>query len=349
MLNDHRIATGHCFCSECDLPFENQKSYTTHRQTETHASEFKCCNCDIFFKDVHALVAHMESRAHRKPLQQKPTESTKKKNTTMGHECNKCQKTFKSTQALEQHSKSLKHKPLSDLSCPMGKSCPQKLTSPSALLHHLENGNCRSGITRDDIYQLVQSYDDDGIIHNRLAQTPSLIPNTPLDNSSLCSDMEMVSLDASSEWSLLTPPLSEGSLGDISEQWSMLESFRGSLEGGVSIDVSSMPTLRCPLCPEKRNRFATSLALQQHMNSPAHSAKIYHCPSNLFSTSSSNTKAIQKTERHFSTLSGLSQHLESGACRGGKKTLIHCIGIIQERLQAFGLGEMRGLLLNAQG
>ncbi|KAF2797085.1 hypothetical protein K505DRAFT_299062 [Melanomma pulvis-pyrius CBS 109.77] len=340
ILNDHHIATGHCFCSECDLHFQFQTTFTLHRENEMHASEFKCCDCNIFFKDVHALTAHMTRRVHRKPKNETSV-------LAMGHVCSKCQRTFKSTESLEQHRQSVKHKPLSALSCPLGKGCRGNFTSPSALLHHLESGNCKSGMDRDKIYRIVQSCDEDGNILSRTALTPSISPIHPANSSSLCSETWMVSSDTQSEWSLLTPSLSEGSVGDSLEQWLMLEGGQTLFEERRSIDASFTPTLQCPICPKKKKRFATMLALQQHMNSPVHSAKIYHCPSNVFFASSSKTGEKKSREKHFSTLSGLSQHLESGACRGGKRAFLHCIDLIQGSLQRLGLGDMGVLSLNS--
>jgi len=47
---------------------------------------------------------------------------------------------------------------------------------------------------------------------------------------------------------------------------------------------------------------------------------MYHCPSNIFPNASSKAQKQSKKEKQFSTLSGLTQHLESGACHGGKRT-----------------------------
>lgn len=56
----------------------------------------------------------------------------------------------------------------------------------------------------------------------------------------------------------------------------------------------------CYLC--QRN-FATSQALNQHINSPAHQQDLYHCP---------NTNRVCNKE--FSTLAALFNHLESESC-----------------------------------
>ena len=42
--------------------------------------------------------------------------------------------------------------------------------------------------------------------------------------------------------------------------------------------------------------------------------------------------------KHFSTVSGLAQHLESGACYGGKKALSRAVECLQEEMMAMGIG-----------
>ncbi|OBS17515.1 hypothetical protein FPOA_12007 [Fusarium poae] len=64
---------------------------------------------------------------------------------------------------------------------------------------------------------------------------------------------------------------------------------------------------RCPLCPRRRTRTFGPGALQQHLSSGFHSKT-------LPTTVGSSTRKPPKT---FSTVSGLAQHVESGACYGG--------------------------------
>lgn len=350
ILEDHHIFTGHCYCSECDLTFESQSALKIHRETEVHASEFKCCNCDLSFKDIHALNAHMARRIHQKPLQQNSSKKAKETTIITAEDkvCNECQRTFASSQSLQQHRESVKHKPLSSLSCPVGKGCRGIYTSPSALLHHLESGNCQSGMNRDEIYRVVQSCDQDHVIHSLPALAPSSPLTFPSYNPTLCSELSMDSLDDQSEWSIVTPTLSQGSVEGSLAQWSLLEGSQISFEGGISVDTTVMAKLQCPLCPKGRKGFVTPQALQQHMDSPVHCAKVYHCPSNIFPIAPSKAEKKGKKEKQFSTLSGLSQHLESGACHGGKRTFFYCIDLIQRRLEQLGFGGMRLLSPGSQ-
>jgi hypothetical protein len=191
---------------------------------------------------------------------------------------------------------------------------------------------------------MVQSCDLDGIIHSQSIVTPSISSTLPVDTPSESSESWAISSDSGSEWSLLTPAPSQGSVEDSLEQWLLLEGSEVLLGGSTSFEAKAAPTLQCPLCPKKRNSFVNAQALQQHMDSPFHSAKVYHCPKKL-SLSSSGKKGEKKEQgKYFSTLAGLSQHLETGACKGGKRAFLQCIDLIQGRLDQLGFRGMRVLL-----
>jgi hypothetical protein len=338
IFEDHAIATGHCFCSDCDVYFSSRQSWEDHRKSAKHASEFKCCDCDISFNDVHALVAHMESRAHRRPLRPKTARQDKKKSLPVSSStnCAKCKRDFQSSQSLQQHLTSLKHKPLSRLDCPVGTNCRGSFPSPSALVHHLESGRCSSGMRREEVHQIVESYDLGIICHSPAASltssTSGLQVYTPVE-----SDSWVLTSDTESEWSLLTPSAC-GSAEDSLEQWSLLGDPESQRRGSLSFGSTTLQTLRCPICPSKRAKFSTLHALQQHMDSPLHSPKVYKCPS------LGSKLDVTRQVKLFSTLGGLCQHLESDSCKGGKRALLHFVAFIQGELEKLGFGKMELLL-----
>lgn len=51
-----------------------------------------------------------------------------------------------------------------------------------------------------------------------------------------------------------------------------------------------------------------------------------------------------RERRKFSTLSGLTQHLESGRCIGGMEIYKKAIGFVEEQLEMLGFGGMKLLL-----
>ena len=106
----------------------------------------------------------------------------------------------------------------------------------------------------------------------------------------------------------------------------------------------SSPALRllCPLCPIGRKPFKSLEALSNHLSSPAHSPKIFHCP--LALTGYEDEGKIPQLMKYFSTLSGLLQHLESGACQGGNVTFRKTVEYIEHNLRRLGLQRLR--LLN---
>ena len=346
IFQDHAIATGHCFCTDCDLDFSSRQSWEDHRKSAKHASEFKCCDCDTSFKDVHALVAHMESRVHRKPL--RPTiDQNKKKNclsASSSTDCAECRRKFSCSQSLQQHHASLKHKPLSRLECPIGTNCRGTFASPSAMLHHLESGTCSSGMHREEVYQIVQSCDLGIIDHLQPASAASTLPGLQAYNKPIGSSVWAALSDTESEWSLLTPSPSCGSAEDSLEQWSLLDSVEPQLESVSALAPTTMQTLRCPICPRKRAGFSTFHCLQQHMDSPVHGPKMYKCPSSLSVKVPGQKGNLTTHARRFSTLGDLCQHLESDSCEGGKRALFRCIAFVQGQLGQLGLGEMQLLL-----
>jgi hypothetical protein len=104
-------------------------------------------------------------------------------------------------------------------------------------------------------------------------------------------------------------------------------------------DIENIPLLRrfvCPLCPPQRGQFGSAKSLEDHLSSPAHAAKIYHCPVALLGDIGKKKVTIKT----FSTLSGLTQHLERDACVGGNTTFRKAIAFVNERFRGLGFRDM---------
>lgn len=95
----------------------------------------------------------------------------------------------------------------------------------------------------------------------------------------------------------------------------------------------------CSLCPTSTKQYKDMGALHDHMRSKAHAAKIYHCPPATIM--GSEHKSTGKKEKAFATLSGLSQHVEAGACDGGKATFNTAMSFVNEKLMNMGLGNLK--------
>jgi hypothetical protein len=300
------------------------------------ATQFRCCDCERDFKDEGALAQHLRySKVH------KPKKEKKKEAGSHQTKCEKCKKTFKNSGALRQHLQSVRHNPLSNIPCLADTRCNKHFNCPSGQLHHLESGRCVSGMTKMRLNAAIKAIDTNQIITSRGVTAQQLLE----DSSSMTSTSQTRS-------PILTPTSTE-----------FLDSYPPS---GIhtptstlssSTNFQSMITLRlrtlngsqtCPLCPPSRTRKFTPRALQQHMSSIVHTRVLssfpvsisdeikFHCPRALM-VEGNKKKAVKQ----FSTVSGLAQHLESGACNGGKKTLRRMIRYVQEEMKGMGFGGLK--------
>jgi len=62
----------------------------------------------------------------------------------------------------------------------------------------------------------------------------------------------------------------------------------------------------------------------------------FYCPRALIGNESAN-----KPLKQFSTVSGLAQHLESGACDRGKGTFRRVVEYVQEEMKGMGFGGLK--------
>lgn len=97
--------------------------------------------------------------------------------------------------------------------------------------------------------------------------------------------------------------------------------------------VSQSSHRRCPFCNPSRNPFRTKQALQDHLQSVAHCKPFIFCSVNFADGKSGTSKII----RAFTTVSGLLQHLESGACYDGIAEFWKTAKYLEKRLQMWGL------------
>jgi hypothetical protein len=364
---DHVRTTKHhtqYLCCDCGREYISDESLSRH-----------CCDCDRLFRSQAGLQKHYAS--HRAHHGQRPTVQRTEAVVEGPHKCKKCSESFRSKAALKRHKP--KHKPIRHIPCPVGKKC-KKFASASALLSHLESGSCSSKMTRTKLKELVFSNDldrvitDSSIIEDSPAGVTSRYFNAPSITSAMLTeesrpptrtrhlrsdsiDSEWSNIiasersdDIASEWSVIA---SEWSV--IASEWSVIgaepvsPSTGNQLSRGIIIDEDhepknrarrmSMGDRRCGLCPPTRKPFRSAIALQAHMTSAAHAPRVFHCPSVLMGDNPV-AESLSKI-KYFSTLSGLAQHLESGACRGGLATFKKAIEYVEQKLQLLGLGSIK--------
>lgn len=315
-LQRHQKSTKHCYCSECDRLFVNPEALGQHLQSSIHATQFHCCDCERDFVDEQALNQHLTTNIHNTHTEAK-TPSLRLYDWV----CEDCDRPFRNEKGLEQHRVSVIHKPLSNFKCFGDKRCKKRFTSPSAWLHHLESGGCRSKITRGSLNAAVLTSDSSHLITGGSNQ------------EDICLKGADVSGETSTTGSVILTPLTS----DESPFWPASPGSQSGMltQGSTSSQrspnsVIPVTRLLCPLCPSGRKPFKSTKALSDHLSSPAHSPKVFHCPLSLAEyTGEGNISQLMK---YFSTLSGLLQHLESGACQGGNTTFRKTVEYIEHNL-----------------
>ncbi|RWQ94885.1 putative zinc finger protein [Paecilomyces variotii] len=299
-------------CAHCNRIFRADAHLSQHQRSTGHCY---CGDCDKYFDTTKALDQHLRSHINEanqfhccdcdrdfsseRALEQHLTDKvhTIVRSETQGLICEECGRKFKNKHALKQHKTSLIHQPISNLEC-LSKDCRKRFPSPSALLHHLESGLCVSGTNRHTLNALIQKHDQDRLISNTDSVFASIVgAGEKLQGAGGSAS----STTSDSDWDVIYTPS----------------------DSGVSTPAISEPG-SAP--------FKTHRALQQHMESPAHAPRIFHCPVLLAPV---NHKGVA-VQRSFSTLSGLAQHLESGACKGGKSTFRNVARYVEDRLKELG-------------
>lgn len=394
-LVGHQKAANHVYCREHDVAFADRNSLLVHQKHRLHVTGFECTVCDRRFGTQQGLDDHLANKTH--PEREVPSNDTEKlanlleKIEEKNLRCEACSKHFKTLTALRQHRASVKHKPLSELKCPMSDKCVGVFTSPSALIFHLESGGCKSGMNRVKLNAIVHLHDSSRHITyaknapGALSAAPSMSSLTSsFDGLSMSArstksgvistldDSDTVSISSTDNGVLLTPTATSdaasiSSFGNgvrltpsattshsrassissaggamltpsaTTSEWTLItNSLKSKLTPSTtSLADSTTSTIMpddkgrwpCNSCPRT---FTKHRHLLDHLNSPAHAPKLFHCPTAML--------GLHATGKHagkgFKTLSGMAQHIEVGACVGGKGTLDMLVGMFEEKVKA---------------
>ncbi|MCJ1234745.1 hypothetical protein MMC14_002708 [Varicellaria rhodocarpa] len=317
-LETHQTVKSHCHCSRCDRFFIHQAALDEHNATyhfvchqcqqdyksddlrQQHQRSMRHCychECDRFYKDNVARDQHIRhSPRHRASLISQRRE---------------CSKSFQNRQAPDQHISDEAHIPKqtplpqvillaptthAEIKCPSGSKCDRQFGSLPAAIQHLESGACSSGINREKIFTFFQKTDTDRLIISGVHKTLTEFPED-FDTESEFLDDDAIS----------TPSSTSGILLDQSDPLSRAMAHLG------------LKNCSCAQCPKT---FRNAKDLENHMNSPIHLPKIFHCglPPGSFGY------------RTFRTLSDLVRHLRSGACKKGQGSSCKRLAYIEENL-----------------
>ncbi|KAE9373696.1 hypothetical protein N431DRAFT_438893 [Stipitochalara longipes BDJ] len=354
-LEAHQRESLHASCYNCDIVSPTRKLHALHMQSHSpisarkpsSATQFRCCDCERDFINEGALTNHLRcSKVHgpgKGVKNKKKKLKQQEESSSQGTKCEKCNKAFKNQSALTRHLESVRHHPLSDIKCLADTKCKKKFNCPSGQLQHLESGKCASGMTKTKLNAAIAANDTRRIITSGEVTGQWLLEDNPSASATSTSQIRSP---------ILTPTSTE-----------FLDSYPSSAiltptsTLSTSMNFHSMLTLRlrtqsgdqtCPLCLPARTRKFKGSALRQHLSSSVH-AKVsmslplpvpdevsFHCPRTLMGEGGKN-KPLKK----FSTVSGLAQHLESGACDGGRATFRRVVEYVQEEMKGLGFGGLK--------
>jgi hypothetical protein len=167
---------------------------------------------------------------------------------------------------MRQHSKSVRHNPISIIHCLANKRCTKCFNCPSAQLHHRESVKCVSGMTKAKLNTAVPVNDTRGII-------------TSTKNGAEQWFLEGISYAA------LISPSQTSSVILTTTSTEFFDTYPPSANGtptsalSVNTNLHSILTLklratknsqRCPLFPQKRTRKFEPDALRKHISSSVH-------------------------------------------------------------------------------
>lgn len=354
-LETHQRRSLHAYCYDCGISSPTRELHAQHMQShapvsammQPSATQFRCCDCERDFKNEGALADHLrDSKLHvlgkggkKKKNKKKKTEKQEEGNPRT--KCTKCGRTFKIRGALGRHLTSVRHNPLSNIKCVADAECKKQFNCPSAQLHHLESGTCVSGTTKTKLNAAIAANDTGRIITSVGAKVQWLLEDnqsgtsTSQNRSPILTPTSTEFLDSYPPSAILTPVSSPST----SMNFNSVLTIRPHARSGYQ---------KCPLCPPSCTRTFKRSALQQHLSSSVHAQVLtslplllpneisFHCPRALI-----GEETKEKAVMQFSTVSGLAQHLESGACDGGKTTFRRAVEYVQEEMKGMGFAGLK--------
>ncbi|KAK6520524.1 hypothetical protein TWF506_000776 [Arthrobotrys conoides] len=253
-------------CQQC--PEFKRPVFKSHAELVKHkiqAEHQYCKKCDQEFVDRDGLEIHI-LRSNRHIT------------------CFVCVKEFRSESGLQFHTQQA-HQTSAGGICPQ---CHENFNTQAGLLQHIEGNLCPGGLRRTDIYEVIEDHQQqtNEELRNRSANgtqqgtegsTPTKSENPAIELVNSFSHFKI--LDQRSESSARP----EGEVIEVDAAW--WDKVRRHF--------------KCPFrnCGKK---FVHSEPFRQHLNSDAHSAKIFNCPG---------------CKKRFTSSSAMLQHIESGMCR----------------------------------
>ncbi|KAJ6090377.1 zinc finger protein [Penicillium sp. IBT 16267x] len=269
----------------CGEEFRSQKACNQHMDALDHyAPLFECETCTKQFRSQNACNQHMDALDHYAPL----------------FECETCTKQFRSQNACNQHMDALDHYALL-FEC---ETCTSQFRSESAVNQHMWDLDhwstycvpCeRSFRSENGLHMHRNSRIHRGTnVLCPFCKTGFVTASGASHHVETGSCPEAPKMNRETVLRIIQAADRKGLIANKKIGWYKEE------------DVQYIVTNRafngnfweCYICHDE---FNTSGALTQHLNSPVHKQKVYHCPD-------------RNCPKEFNTLAGLLSHLESESC-----------------------------------
>jgi DNA-directed RNA polymerase subunit RPC12/RpoP len=270
-------------CETCDREFGSQQAATQHMNALDHwAPRYECDTCDREFFTQRSADQHMDDTGHREPefecetcnrrfyTQQSANQHMDALDHYRRYDCQHCSKTFQSENALKMVSSSCTPR---RLSIPSPKSPETLLT----IVKHL-NSSTHRGKNVACPFCKVAWTSASGLSHHLESGSCPRAQN--INHRTIHQAISRRDPSGLVTNKLLTYP--DSNIQNIATN----ATWNGSW-------------YECYLC---HREFGTLQALNQHLNSAAHSEKLYHCPN-------------RSCDGQFVRLASLFNHLESESCK----------------------------------
>ncbi|KAK4502061.1 hypothetical protein PRZ48_007872 [Zasmidium cellare] len=151
-VKKHQMTEEHCYCKQHDMFFDTHDLHQEHKY-KTHISRsnaYACVACRTLFASQPVLDEHRQGHGHAAvqiAIERRDVSVTiPTDNEARNLRCDDCDLDFSTLFILRGHKLTVKHDASRRLRCPFSDECDDALSSPNALLTHLENGTCKSGI-----------------------------------------------------------------------------------------------------------------------------------------------------------------------------------------------------------
>ncbi|KAI7363919.1 hypothetical protein KC354_g6106 [Hortaea werneckii] len=314
------------YCLDCKKQFPSLKAFCQHKSSPKHnpLSELTCplsTECKKVFTTPSALIKHWESGFCKSGMNRLRLNAIAHQHDTGNHitySANKAKAVFQAASIASLVDSVVK--------LYMGSSRGAGICYGDA-------------IPSEDIEVVSQASDSTLVGGNGV---PVYTPSATTSSNSSDGSWKVIPTPSASITSgssntgdaILTP---RSSVANSISEWSFIQndlatspSTSGKSSSGETVtQTNSDGGFPCPTCDKK---FQTQRQLLDHLNSPVHEAKIFHCPTDM------GGQPHARGEKKFKIMSGMAQHVEARACAGGMETLKRVVGIVEEKVkQATGM------------